>query len=115
MKLEVPVGATLGPDPVSVPHRLTGSLLFLLAGLAALGELSTNIILPAFPDMGRDLGVSTKDLGVTFSSFFVAFATGHFWWGRCPIALAENTWCWAAWRCSWPAARCARWRRACPG
>ncbi|VFR32370.1 Multidrug resistance transporter, Bcr/CflA family [plant metagenome] len=63
--------------PVPAPRRLTGSLLFLLAGLAALGALSTNIILPAFPDMGSDLGVSTKDLGVTLSSFFIAFAAGQ--------------------------------------
>ena len=30
----------------------------LLAGLAALGSLATNIILPAFPQMGADLGVT---------------------------------------------------------
>ncbi|WP_280155747.1 hypothetical protein [Piscinibacter sp. XHJ-5] len=32
----------------------TGSLL-LLAGLAALGALAANIILPAFPDIGTEL------------------------------------------------------------
>lgn len=32
-------------------RRLTGGTLFLLAGLAALGALATNIILPAFPRM----------------------------------------------------------------
>lgn len=73
----VPGSAALDTALLPAPRRLTGSLLFLLAGLAALGALSTNIILPAFPDMGSDLGVSTKDLGVTLSSFFIAFAVGQ--------------------------------------
>jgi MFS transporter, DHA1 family, multidrug resistance protein len=58
-------------------HPLTGGLLFLLAGLAALGALATNIILPAFPRIGADLGVSARDLALTLSSFFVAFAVGQ--------------------------------------
>jgi MFS transporter, DHA1 family, multidrug resistance protein len=40
-------------------ERLTGGILFLLAGLAALGALATNIILPAFARIGRGLGVSS--------------------------------------------------------
>lgn len=62
---------------MSRTRPLTGSLLLLLAGLAALGALSTNIILPAFPAMRSDLGVSARELGVTLSSFFVAFAVGQ--------------------------------------
>lgn len=58
-------------------RALTGSTLFLLAGLAALGALATNIILPAFPHIGADLGVSTQDLALTLSSFFIAFAFGQ--------------------------------------
>jgi hypothetical protein len=54
-------------------RRLTGGL-FLLAGLAALGALATNIILPAFPRIGDSLGVSSQELGLTLSSLFVAFA-----------------------------------------
>jgi MFS transporter, DHA1 family, multidrug resistance protein len=57
-------------------RRLTGGILFLLAGLAALGALATNIILPAFPRIGVGLGVSSQELGLTLSSFFVAFAVG---------------------------------------
>ncbi|HEX7953898.1 MAG TPA: multidrug effflux MFS transporter [Burkholderiales bacterium] len=56
-------------------------MLFLLAALAALGALATNIILPAFPSMGEDLGVSVRDLGATLSSFFVAFALGQLFVG----------------------------------
>jgi len=58
-------------------RRLTGKTLFLLAGLAALGALATNIILPAFPRIGASLGVSSQELGLTLSSFFVAFAFGQ--------------------------------------
>ena len=64
-------------SPITQPRSLTGSTLFLLAGLAALGALATNIILPAFPHIGADLGVSTQDLALTLSSFFIAFAFGQ--------------------------------------
>jgi MFS transporter, DHA1 family, multidrug resistance protein len=58
-------------------RRLTGGILFLLAGLAALGALATNIILPAFLRIGAGLGASPQELGLTLSSFFVAFAFGQ--------------------------------------
>lgn len=58
-------------------YRLTGGTVFLLAGLAALGALATNIILPAFPRMGVELAVSSPELGLLLSSFFVAFAFGQ--------------------------------------
>ncbi|WP_122673061.1 MFS transporter, partial [Pseudomonas viridiflava] len=52
----------------------TGKVIALLAGLSALSILSTNIILPAFPEMAAQLGVSSRELGLTFSSFFITFA-----------------------------------------
>ena len=67
--------------PSDSKNQLTGGLLLLLAGLAALGSLATNIILPAFPDMARDLGTSVKDLSATLASFFVAFAVGQLFVG----------------------------------
>ena len=63
------------------PAKLSPEQLFLLAGLAALGALATNIILPAFPDMAADLGTSVLDLSATLSSFFVAFAVGQLFVG----------------------------------
>lgn len=66
-----------GQGAAHAGSRLSGELLFLLAGLAALGALATNIILPAFPEMGADLGASVKELSATLSSFFVAFALGQ--------------------------------------
>jgi len=58
-------------------HRLSKGMIFLLAGLAASGTLATNIILPAFPGMAISLDVSSRDLALTLSSFFVAFAFGQ--------------------------------------
>lgn len=65
------------PPRAEAPAHLSGQLLLLLAGLAALGSLATNIILPAFPDMAADLGTSVRDLSATLASFFVAFALGQ--------------------------------------
>lgn len=67
-------------DPDVLPpmeRRLTGPVLTLLAGLAAIGMLSTNIMLPSFPAIAGSIGVSTRDLSLTLSSFFIAFAAGQ--------------------------------------
>jgi len=58
-------------------QRLSTSILVVLASLAALGTLSTNIILPSFPAMGAELGMSSREMGLTLSYFFVAFALGQ--------------------------------------
>lgn len=68
----LPASTAIHPE-----RRLTGGLLFLLAGLAAIGALATNIILPAFRRIGASLGVSPRELGLTLSSFFIAFAVGQ--------------------------------------
>ena len=72
---ELAVALSMNPAPSEL--RLSGGILVLLAGLAALGALATNIILPAFPQIGAGLGVSSQELGLTLSSFFVAFAFGQ--------------------------------------
>lgn len=56
---------------------LTAGRLVLLSGLAALGTLATNIMLPTFPAMALDLGVDPRELAWTLSSFFVVFAVGQ--------------------------------------
>src|SRR5690606_551526 len=69
----------------SAEQRRTASVLFFLAALAALGALATNIILPAFPAMGEDLGVSVRELSATLPSFFLTFVlVGYVW--ICDIA-----------------------------
>jgi DHA1 family bicyclomycin/chloramphenicol resistance-like MFS transporter len=59
------------------PRALTGGTLALLAGLAAIGTLSTSIILPSFPSLASEFGVDSRALGVTLTSFFIAFALGQ--------------------------------------
>lgn len=58
-------------------HEVSGHIVVLLAGLAAAGTLATNIILPAFPRMGAELGLSGAQLGLLLSSFFLTFALGQ--------------------------------------
>ncbi|WP_070887986.1 multidrug effflux MFS transporter [Pseudomonas argentinensis] len=60
--------------PLRGGTALTGRVVALLAGLSAISILSTNIILPAFPAIGQQLGVSSRELGLTLSSFFITFA-----------------------------------------
>lgn len=57
---ELAVALSMNPAPSEL--RLSGGILVLLAGLAALGALATNIILPAFPQIGAGLGVSSQEL-----------------------------------------------------
>ncbi|WP_238346630.1 multidrug effflux MFS transporter [Pseudomonas viciae] len=68
---------TVATAPTQTVQPLTGKVVALLAGLAAISMLSTNIILPAFPAIGEDLGVSARELGLTLSSFFITFALGQ--------------------------------------
>jgi MFS transporter, DHA1 family, multidrug resistance protein len=92
-KVVVVAEASKVPPRVATP-RLTAGVIILLAGLAALSSFATNIILPAFPSMGGALGVTTRELGITLSSFFVAFALGQLGvgplsdrFGRRPLVL----------------------------
>lgn len=58
-------------------REVTGDVVLLLAGLAAIGTLATNIILPAFPRMGAELELTGAQLGLLLSSFFLTFALGQ--------------------------------------
>ncbi|WP_214509256.1 multidrug effflux MFS transporter [Pseudomonas brassicacearum] len=69
--------AITATQPHASTQPLTGKVVALLAGLAAISMLSTNIILPAFADIGEDLGVTARELGLTLSSFFITFALGQ--------------------------------------
>lgn len=83
-----------GPRERLARVRPGATVLVLLAALAALSSFATNIILPAFPAIGSAIGVTTLELGVTLSSFFVAFALGQLVvgplsdrFGRRPVVL----------------------------
>jgi DHA1 family bicyclomycin/chloramphenicol resistance-like MFS transporter len=59
------------------PILPTRGTIALLAALAAIGALSTNIILPSFPAIAASLGASSAQLGLTLSVFFIVFAVGQ--------------------------------------
>lgn len=62
---------------LNAAREVTGAIVLLLAGLAAIGTLATNIILPAFPRMGAELGLTGAQLSLLLSSFFLTFALGQ--------------------------------------
>jgi len=55
----------------------TGRLAALLGLLAAFGPLSIDMYLPAFPDIGRDLGSGVEGVQLTLAAYFVGMATGQ--------------------------------------
>jgi DHA1 family bicyclomycin/chloramphenicol resistance-like MFS transporter len=65
------------PNDLAGDQPLSAGQLALLAGLAALGALATNIMLPAFAAMAPDLGVAAKSLSWALSVFFIVFAAGQ--------------------------------------
>ena len=76
----------------SRPER---GIVLLLALLAALGMLSTNIILPSFGSIAASLDVAVADLGLALTLFFLVFALGQLMvgplsdrFGRGPLVLA---------------------------
>jgi DHA1 family bicyclomycin/chloramphenicol resistance-like MFS transporter len=60
------------------------ALLVLLAAVAALGPIATNLYLPALPLIRQDFGASVAAVQATFSISLVTFAFGILAWG--PIA-----------------------------
>src|SRR4051812_17829518 len=58
------------------------SLLIVFFGaLAALGPLSVDAYLPAFPQIARDFGVSIVSVQNTLSAFLIGYALGQFFGG----------------------------------
>jgi MFS family permease len=80
--------ATLLVGAIGTVVVLTRGRLALLASLAALGALATNIMLPAFPQMARELGVAPQQRAWTLSGFFVVFAIGRLFVG--PLSDARG-------------------------
>lgn len=67
----------------------TFALTVLLAALTALAPLSTDLYLPALPDIGRAFGVSPAQVQLTLSAYLAGFAIGQIaygpisdWYGR---------------------------------
>jgi DHA1 family bicyclomycin/chloramphenicol resistance-like MFS transporter len=73
----------------------TFALTALLAGLSAVGPLTTDMYLPSMPDIARALGASTAQVQLTISTYLVGFAVGQVVYGpvsdrhgRKPVLLA---------------------------
>ena len=59
----------------------TFALTALLAGLSAVGPLTTDMYLPSLPDIARLLGASTAQVQLTISSYLIGFAVGQIVYG----------------------------------
>ena len=59
----------------------TFALTALLAGLSAIGPLTTDMYLPSLPDIARLLGTSTAQAQLTISSYLIGFAVGQIVYG----------------------------------
>ena len=59
----------------------TFALTALLAGLSAIGPLTTDMYLPSLPDIARLLGASTAQVQLTISSYLIGFAVGQIVYG----------------------------------
>ena len=69
----------------------TFALTALLAGLTAIGPLTTDMYLPSLPDIVRILGASTAQGQLTISSYLVGFAVGQIFSGRCPTGTGARS------------------------
>ena len=73
----------------------TFALTALLAGLSAIGPLTTDMYLPSLPDIARALDASTAQVQLTISAYLIGFAVGQVVYGpvsdrhgRRPVLLA---------------------------
>src|SRR6185312_11378505 len=73
----------------------TFALTALLAGLSAVGPLTTDMYLPSLPDIARQLSASTAQVQLTISAYLFGFAVGQILYGpvsdrhgRKPVLLA---------------------------
>ena len=59
----------------------TFALTALLAGLSAVGPLTTDMYLPSLPDIARRLTASTAQVQLTISAYLIGFAVGQIFYG----------------------------------
>ena len=59
----------------------TFALTALLAGLSAVGPLTTDMYLPSLPDIARLLGASSAQVQLTVSAYLIGFAAGQIIYG----------------------------------
>ena len=86
----------------------TFALTALLAGLSAVGPLTTDMYLPSLPDIAQQLHASTAQVQLTISAYLIGFAVGQIFYGpvsdrhgRKPTLLAAIAlYCLASFACA---------------
>lgn len=56
-------------------------VLFILASMSAIGPLSTDMYLPGFPAIARDLGTDVSRIGLTLTSYLIGISLGQLVFG----------------------------------
>ncbi len=74
----MPDSSITSPSPV---RRTSGQLILLLALLTALGPLSIDLYLPAFPGMAADLDTTAASIQLTMTTFLVGLGLGQLFIG----------------------------------
>ena len=67
-------------NPLESP-RLTAGLLAAIALLSAVAPLSTDMYLPAFPEVRASLGASASQVQLTLTAFMIGMGIGQLFWG----------------------------------
>src|SRR3974390_3053316 len=70
-------GVVRTDQATSWPQTAAASQIAVLAGLAALGTLATNILLPSLPQMAGALSVSSAEVTSAITVFLAVFALGQ--------------------------------------
>jgi DHA1 family bicyclomycin/chloramphenicol resistance-like MFS transporter len=89
-------------------RRLTARQTFVLGAATALGPLSIDLYLPAFPELARELGASEAAVQLTLTACVVGLALGQLVAGpvsdavgrRVPIAVGLGAWALASFACA---------------
>ena len=68
-------------DSAPRPRALGTGLLLVLAFLAATGPFTTDLYLPSFPEIARDLGTSASGVQLTLTAFLIGMAAGQLTFG----------------------------------
>lgn len=80
----------IGMDSAKKTTISKGHLVLLLGSLAAIGPLSIDMYLPAFPDVERDLQTSGPMVGATLAVFFVGLCIGQLFYGPASDRLGRR-------------------------
>jgi DHA1 family bicyclomycin/chloramphenicol resistance-like MFS transporter len=65
------------PDPAPVHPRVSTALVATVVFLTAIAPLATDMYVPAFPRVARDLGAGATQVQLTLTTFFVGMALGQ--------------------------------------